>query len=214
MYKKKYSRKSYKPRRRFYKKKSGGWMNMAKKAFNLASKVAAVVNTEYKQLDTNITLADHTYNGTIVNLCNPAQGTAVNQRTGDSIKMKNLTFRGECARNAQDEVMRLIVFIDKENTINAGSDLLQSVGNSNAPFSPKKDNNKFDTKVLLDRTYRLTPDTSLLKVDFVLKLNQHLHFDAGSQTVDKNALKLAVFTQVATGGAKLAYYTRVTYVDN
>lgn len=206
-------RKPYMGRKKNFRKKSG-WQNLARKAFKTAKFVASLVNSEYKQYDINTTAADHTYNGTIINLCTPSQGSAVNNRTGDSIKMKNLTFRGEALKNATEELLRVIIFIDRQNTITNGSDLLQSVGNTNAVFSPKKDDNKFDTKVLKDSLYKVTTDSPMTRIEFVLKINEHLHFNTGVSTVDKNALKMAVFSQSNVNGAKLASYTRVTYLDN
>jgi len=214
-------RKSNYRRKRTYRrktKKGTNWAGLAKKAFKTAKWVAGLVNAEYKYFDVNILPASHNYNGTVTSaLCVPAQGTAAQDRTGDSIKMKNLTMRGEWLLNAAgaaQETVRIIIFIDKQNNITSGAQLLQAVGNANAVYSPKSNDNRYDTKFIIDKTYVLDSDNPIKKLDWVIKLNLHQHFNTGTTTVDTNAIKIALFTQSATNGAQFQYYSRVTYMDN
>ena len=216
-YRSNYRRKKF-YRKKTYKKNGTNWAGLAKKAFKTAKWVAGLVNSEYKYFDVNILPSAHNYNGTITSaLCVPAQGTAAQDRTGDSIKMKNLTIRGEWLLNAAgatQETVRIIVFIDKQNNITSGAQLLQSVGNVNAPYSPKNNDNRYDSKFLIDKTYVLDADNPIKKIDWVIKLNLHQHFNTGTTTVDTNAIRIGLFTQSATSGAQFQYYGRTTYIDN
>lgn len=72
---------------------------VAKKAFQIARKVASMVNTEYKYFINGISLTSVDWNGTIYSLTYPSQGVTASERTGDSIKMTDLVIRGEWNRN-------------------------------------------------------------------------------------------------------------------
>lgn len=212
---KRYTKRSYR-RRRYYRKKTGNnWVGLAKKAFKTAKWVAGLVNSEYKYSEsTQATQAVITYNGTIYNLCSPAQGTGATQREGDSIKLKNLTIRGDIAYNGTTpETIRFIIINDKENSVTAGSDILEYTGVETAPYSPKNPNYKYDTKILYDKTMCIDSQIPLRKFDIVLKLNYHMNFLATTSTVVNNALKLIVIGQT-TNGSLIRYLSKTTYIDN
>lgn len=215
-FRKTYGRKTYYRRR--YKKKNynkSGWGNTARKALKIASTVAKMVNAETKYLDINLSPTASTYNGAIITLCNPTQGTNVNQREGDSIKMKNLTLRAQFKQNGTvQESIRMILFIDKQNNINACSDLLAAVGVSNAIYSPKLEVNKFDSKILWDKTYIISTDSPIKEIERVIKIGYHEQFVASSATLATNALKIAFISQSSLAGTTYAFYSRVTYYDN
>lgn len=213
---KKKSRRTFK--KRSYKKRSyrsnPTWGGTAKRALKIAMGVAKLVNAETKFFDINQTVVASNYNGTIAELCLPTQGVSAIQREGDSIKMKNLTWRGMITYNGQNELVRLIIFIDNQNTITTGAQLLQTVGLANAPFSPKQVDNKYDSKILLDREYMITINDPIVKVDFGLEIDTHLHFNYAAATVDKNDLKYCIISQTNVTGATYSFYSRVTYMDN
>ena len=135
-YKRNYRKKSYR------KKKSSGtnWGSVAKTALKTAKWVAGLVNAEYKYFDVSPSLPiASTYNGYITGpLCAPPQGTDVESRTGDSIKMVNMTLRMIINYNgANYENIRVIIVHDKENSIVNVSDFLDITGTSMAILSPK-----------------------------------------------------------------------------
>lgn len=217
----------YTKRRRFTRKpRSGVWgkygimgkssLGLAKTALKTAKWVAAMVNTEYKFFNVDIGATAQTNNpATAVNLCTPAQGTAVQQRTGDSIKVKNAVLRGQWTQNGTlQETVRMILFIDKQNAITTGANMLTAAGGANAVFSPKNEDNKFDSKILLDKTFVVTTDNPIHKFDYTVKVDEHMHFNVASTTVDKNALKLLLFAQAGAAGTNFQLFSRVSYVDN
>ena len=72
------------------------------------------------------------------------------------MKMKSLVIRGEFERNTlgvTSEVCRLIIFIDKDNTITSGSQLLNNYGSNAVVYSQKNEDTKFDSKIIYDKTF-------------------------------------------------------------
>lgn len=212
-YKKSYRKNPTK--KRYYRKRGNSWFGIAKKALSTAKYVAGLVNSEYKLEDNSAANQNTTWSGTISgNLCAPGQGTSANQREGDSIKMKNLTLRAEFARNGVDELVRLIVFIDKENNMSIGSDVLKTTASSLGVFSPKNDNNRYDTKILYDKEFKITSNYPIVKIDKVIKIDMHQHFSEGTTTGVNNVIKMLWIGQEQTTGTNFSYYTRMTYIDN
>lgn len=215
-YKKNY-RKNYKQNNG---NKSSTLTNIAKiagTALSTAKFVASLVNVEYKYTDTAFSLSAQTWGGMITSLCVPAQGVGALQRTGDSIKMKTLTMRGSFEYNPTGityESVRIIIIIDKENSITLGNQYFAATGSNVAPYAPKFADNKFDTKVLYDRIYSINPNTFNVPFEAVIKIDQHSHFNAGTAVVDKNALKLITIAQSPVNGPFLNFYSRVSYIDN
>lgn len=214
MYKKKYQRRGKKKvyRRR---RQASGWMGTAAKALSIARRVATLVNAESKYYEYSSTGLAPDYNGTILELCKPGQGVTSSQREGDSIKLKNLTFRGQIVIGNTNELVRIIVFKDKENTIASGAAILQGTGTTLAVLGNKNQDSKFDSKVLFDRTYTMdTANTPMIKFNINLKLDFHTNFEAGTQTASQNALKMLIINQSSASGLLVRVDSYVTYLDN
>lgn len=221
MMKKRYNkRRTYRKKRNYKRSRKstlGNVASLAKTAFKTAKFVAGLVNVEYKYYDIGAGLVTSTWNGAIVNLCQPAQGITALTRTGDSIKIKNLTFRGEFNKNVlgiASEVVRMIIFWDKQNVINTVADFLQYTGLYGSVYSQKNENTKYETKTLYDRSYIINSTYQQRKFDVVLKINQHCNFQAGSTTIDTGALKVLYIGQSPINGPQFSYNSRCTYIDN
>lgn len=217
MYKKRYNnyrRKTYR-KKRYYKKKSTNWGNVASKALKTAKWVAGLVNAEYKFYDDVVTGTVTNYNGTLLNnMLTIPQDVTANGRTGDSVKLKNMTWRFEIKQGSHEEVVRIILFIDKEDSTSGVNQLLQLVGSSMGVYSPKNENNKFNTKILFDKEFKVTNEYPIYKFEKVVKLDYHLNFDAGTTTITNGVLKIALISQNISGGATYSHYSRITYLDN
>lgn len=189
---------------------------VAKKALKVAKFVAGIINAEYKYQEASVSLQVPTWNGTLYTLCTPAQGAGATARNGDSLKMMNLTMRGVIDYNTLGiaEMVRLIIFIDKQNIITTGAQFLQYTGVYMATSSPKNEGNKFDTKVLYDRIFPVSLYKPQYKFTINMKLNSHVHFAAGTTTIENGALKLLFISQNPTNSPRFSYITRVTFVDN
>lgn len=213
-YKKKW--KSRRPRKSRPKSNTfwGNSVGLAKTALKTAKWVAGLVNAEYKYFETDQN-ASTTYNGSMYNLCAPAQGGSVIQRDGDSVKMIKLTINGQINYATTPEIVRIIIFIDKEAVIGATpGNLLESVGSGTVVRANKNQDYKFDSKILLDRSYVLDTYHPLRKFKYVIPLKIHQHFTAGSTTVKNNGLTIAIFGQTAAAAGTFSFHSHVSYVDN
>ena len=159
VYTKRYKR-NYRKKKSYRKKQSGtNWGSVAKTALKTAKWVAGLVNAEYKYWDVSPSLPiASTYNGYITGpLCAPPQGTDVESRTGDSIKMVNLTMRLLFQFNGSNfENLRVIIFHDKENSITNVSDFLDITGSAMSVLSPKNQINQYDSKTIYDKTFAIS----------------------------------------------------------
>lgn len=218
---KKYNRNQRRYKKRYPKKTNNGSTlgnvaSIAKTAFKTAKWVAALVNAEYKYQEASVSLQVPTWNGTLYTLAVPAQSTGATGRTGDSIKLKALTLRGLIDYNTLGiaEMVRVIIFVDKQNVVTTGAQLLQYTGVYMATNSPKNEGNKFDTKILYDKAFPVSVYRPQAKFNVVLKLGFHVHFAAGTTTVENNALKMCFISQNPANSPKFSYISRVTFVDN
>lgn len=206
-------------RRKFSKsrtKGTTGWMGIAKKALRTAKYVSKLVNAESKYYETTQSTVQPNYNGIIGGLCTPAQGDTVNQRQGDSIKMQVLTIEGFVQiGSGGPELARMIIFIDKEGNIGTSpGNLIENIGTATGVFSNKQQDFKFDSKVILDKTWTMDTYHPLHRFKFVLKVPYHIHYQAATTTVKNNALSMLLLTGLATNGSAFTYHTHVTYLDN
>lgn len=212
-----YKRRQRRPRKRT--QRSGFWGSagsLAKTALKTAKWVAGLVNAEYKAFDINAAPLAANWNGQLYGpLCAPPQGLTYADRAGDSIKMKDLTIRFKLTQNAAiQETVRVIIFIDKQNTILTGANYLQATGTSNVVLSPKNYNNVYSSKTIYDQCFTITNTRPTVTVSKVFKINLHTHFQAGTTTATNNAIKMIVYSQQISGGTTMQYYSHMTYVDN
>jgi len=206
-------------RRRAPRKGRSGtnWGSLAKTALKTAKWVATLVNAEYKYYDVSPSLPIvSNYNGYLTGaLCAPPQGVDVESRTGDSIKMVNMTLRMVINYNGTNyENVRVIIFLDKENSVTAVGDYLDVIGTATAVLSPKNQINQYDSKTIMDRTYALSQNRPQIIIKKVFKLNIHQHFSASTTTVKNNAIKMIVVGQQVTSGSSFQYFSKITYLDN
>lgn len=207
-------KKNYRPRRR----KRTRWQNYSGAARQLARDVRLlkqVVNTEFKHLDSSISVTDIDYSGDLTVLNNPAQGLDDEQRVGDSIKVQKVDIR--CHFNHTSNcVVRLIVFWDQCNTINSTSEFLEYSGSALAVDSFKDNDNRFLTKVLYDRVFNInTAQTLQYVVRKTIHIGKHTQFDEDTTTINTGALKLIfVSDQAPTTNVGSVGYARVYYTDN
>lgn len=209
---------SYRKRKivRRRRRRGTNWGSLAMKAYKTAKFVAGLVNAEDKYVETSSLITTYNYNGTVGTLIAPAQGTGATQRTGDSIKIKDLTIRGSVKRGATDEVFRLIIFWDKDNSIAGANQFLDAtyLATANAVYSPKDPGFRYNTKTLWDKSWSLTSDKPFIHFSKVIKINDHTAFNPGTTTIRHGALKALWITQTNVGGAQMEYITRITYLDN
>jgi len=214
------NKKPYRSRktRKTYKKK--GFLEkalpVAQKALKVAKFVAGIINAEFKYNLASASLVTPTWNGTVTSLCLPSQGSGADQRTGDSIKLKDFVIRGVIDFNALGvpEMVRVVIFIDKQNAITTGAQFFQTVGVYLATESEKNEDNKYETKTLFDRTFMVSNYKPQTKFKYAMPIGYHTHFTKGTTAISNNALKMCYISQNPTNSAKISYIVRTGYVDN
>lgn len=216
-------------RRRNYNKKRfpvmktvkniGSVASTAYNALRLASTVARMVNTEKKYVDASGTIAP-TYTGSVTSFTVSA-GTSESQRIGSSIKPLHFTLRGTIYASSvgnEQQYFRLILFRGKQENGVAytASDILENTGGVYSPFSAKKYDNRFHTKIIWDKLIAVNKSTASTTkmVKFSKKLFGHMTFDGATTNVEDGGLYLLCISDVASNPAALNYYSRLTYTDN
>jgi len=189
---------------------------LAYKALRLARKVADAVNIEYKILDTVESSGGAIdYTGGLTTLNSVPQGTADNQRIGDSLKVQNETMRYYITRNGADCDVRIMLIWDEQNQATSTSDILESTGGFLSVVSPKNYDLRFRSKVLYDKLHHVTSNDPIVNGECIMPINLHTQFNAASTTIRTGALKLlAVSNVVTTNLPKLFYHSRMSFTDN
>ena len=152
----------------------------ATRALKMVQQLTRLINVEFKYFETDLS-AQATSSGNMQNICYPTQGVSVNQREGDSIRMKTAQLTGEitfASPNNGPEVVRIIMFIDKQGTIASGSDLLENVPSGSAVRSNLNQNNKNDVIILSDESYALDQYHPIVLFNVHLPVEMHQQFVA------------------------------------
>jgi len=210
MYKKRYGRR----RRRYNKRRGTNWGNIAKKAFKTAKWVAGLVNAEKKTYYREVVGITGTSAGTSWNVIEIPQGDSSNSRNGDSVKVKNLHLTGSFTRNGSDETVRMLVVLDKQNTLNATTLLRTPTNAQMIVYQPKSEDQFYHSKLLYDKCYNVNTYKPEFKFNIKLKINEHINYNSGSTTVNTNAIKVFYYTQNAIGSTLIEFQTVATYYDN
>lgn len=234
-----YPQRPYHARRRQYRKpaysaqkrwESGGAAagKYAYKAYKLATKLAQVINVEFKQYDYAATGQNVDFNGTYTaNVCIPAQGVADNQRSGDSIKLQRMDFEANVRAGSNATIpanCRVILVWDKENSITGVGDLIDPIylGTQLGSIAPRDHDKKSKYVILKEWHFDLSrPDSSVglkhLHCSMDLK-NKHVQFEAGSTTIQTGGLKMLFISNVdpatATNIPVIDWVFRTYYTDN
>ncbi len=188
----------------------------ANAAFSMAKKLKDQVGgVEYKHVDLISAFAPDN-DGDLVILNSIAQGDSDQTRDGDKIRMQNLTIRGDVIGNGVSaDCIRLIIFHDKQNVILTPNDLLAGISEISSVHQPKRYDRRFQTKILFDRTWTVSPDGPRIKCfKKVIKLNINTQYTAGTTTARTGSLKFVLLAIPATASSAFNMVSRLTYTDN
>jgi len=209
--------------KRFNKSSAYG---LAKAAYSTAMFVKDAVNIEYKEHVVNVTPTPLDAEGNVWELVSNGalSGTSIQQgiqngeRIGDSIKLQRLTFRGLLVKNSDQPLsaVRIILFKGKAEGGEQylPSDILQNLD----VFSPKLEENKFNTKFIYDEVFIVdSVKSQYVEFDWNKELNWHCNYVAGANTVGDGGLYLLMVTTAAStpGGVPVWSGTfKITYTDD
>lgn len=197
-------------------------MTVAKDAMKMASYVKNLVNVERKEFMQPIMAAqyDSTGGNTAFGLCYPSQGLlSVNNRIGDSIKLHELSIRGDLSLgSAAYSQLRIIIFKGKHEdnrTYTIANDILENNGTAvtayNYFLSGKKIDERFNTKFLHDKVYTLTNNKPIIPFHLKIKLGWHLNFVRGTTNVmDGGLYMIFISNQPTAANAPVVNFTAFT----
>jgi len=218
---------------RFVRRKTGSKFagNVAQTAmagYRLAKRVARLINTEIKTYGSDAQTQKN-YAGTIIDLCDPAQGDGQEERVGNQIKPLHLTIRGGMYADSTGGVtqqLRVIIFRYKDENGSAltVNDILDNdhVGTTRAVIACKEFDNRYHSKFLYDKTFILGKATAGSDVPnykhfkFSTKLYGHINWTNSTTTQEGGGLYMLVISDQAADADSpvLSWVSRVTYTDN
>lgn len=214
-------RKTYRKRRTFKKKGWGkkvlGYAGTAVKALAIAKKVADMVNTEYKAQQVTISDTPNT-TGSVTTLSLMSQGIAEHERVGDSVKLQRYSGRMSFTQHASatSTIVRMIIFQGKQergNPYNIGEIIYN--GSSTSVISPKNYDQRFNTKIMFDKTYTLSKQGTTVKMlDLNLPLNWHLEYEDNTTSIFNGGLYMVLISNEATNTPTVKGELRLTYTDS
>lgn len=194
---------------------------MARGAYNMAKKLATFVNTEVKHFDVTTTTTALDDDGSVTSIIDSmTQGDTDSTRDGDGVRIQHIKLQGHVSAADQVAVVRVILFVDKQNTITAVNSFLEGQGDSNAPYEYRNWDLRFRGKTLYDKTFRISGSTaqSIMPIDVDIDCtgqNLHTQWEAGGTTVNTNNIKLLLVSgtaSVSTIGAHI--HSRIKYIDS
>lgn len=201
----------------------GGYISTAGKALALATRVASMINVEFKNYDVASTITPTT-TWQFLNLNLIAQGDDQTQRNGRSILAKSLMIRLGMTSNSTATVpvrIRQVIFKDMYN---AGSDPSPTqIFNSNsteALMNITSQQNRFI--ILMDKYFVVNPPSAgqgAVSFNKYLKLNYHIKFINTSAATASQGPGALYWTLICDNGTvaqqpSVSYGFRLRYVDN
>lgn len=195
---------------------------LARKAYSGYKYLRGMINCEKHFIDTLQAGALISWSGTVTALSASAQGDNINNRVGDSILAKYLTFRYSCTMDSalSTTAVRWIIFQDTMSlgTIPSASDVLTTTGAANAVVSLLNIQNALQGRfrILFDKTVALSNTGNKQFIsDEVIPINDHIKYTSTAGTDEgRNMLYLLTICDVNASDPTVAWSARLAYYDN
>jgi len=219
-YARSYKRK-YPSRRRYPRRKATNYISSAKNAYSVAMSawkmakyLKGLLNVEFKRYDVS-SFSGFAQAPSTTTLASVGQGDAVNNRSGNSIRLKHLTVRGFVTKNvaASDTHCRILIVLCKDDTTPALSDILQSTAAGTAIASPYNPDMYGKIKVLYDQKMDVDTTNPSRNVNCSVALNLKQRYDGTAANDYQSNIHMFLLTNDANVPS-LTGYSRVTYLDN
>lgn len=197
-------------------KQPSSYAQMALQGYNLATKLAAMVNTETKRWSYGLISSAPDWTGSIYTLNAVPQGDTDASRDGDSLKVQKLEIAGHLNihASASSTIVRMILFWDKANDISSVTQFWDNTSTAYAVDSTKLWDNRFDTRVLWDYKFTMDLTNPVAIVKQVQNVGLHTQFSAGSTTINTGALKLMIISDQQTNTPSINLVPYIYYTDN
>lgn len=185
------------------------------------AKLESITGTrELKFQDVSAVATAMTWNGTIVNLFAPAQGSSDNQRLGDKVAVERVYFRinGGMTGAGANQV-RVMIIRDKTNSIGTTVNRVldnAALGTANAAQAPYEEDFRKNYEVYYDKTFMVDNVTHYqfqAKFGKTFKKPKPGLFDTNTTTMNKGQWKLLLISDQLAPNAAVDYYSRIWYSD-
>jgi len=213
-------------RRKTYRRKNAAWYNkkystmqLAQKAWTATKYLKGLVNSEMLHKDTNITLG--ATQSRILQIVDITQNNLDSGRTGNSLLLKNIYFRGQLTINSavtSNTRVTLALIKDKQQVADTPPALTDIFMSSTDPDTLLNLNTTGRFKIKWRKTYTLTPvggGRNCYDITKYWKLYDHVRYNGPASTdIQRNGYYLAIITSEAVNFPTVNLNNRVGYHDN
>lgn len=215
---KKYPQKKYRKKQSWYNKKYST-MQLARKAWNATKYLKGLVNSEMLHKDTAVTLGSQQSN--ILVISNPSQDDTASGRTGNSILLRNIYFRGTLQINTSvtaNTRVSLALVKDTQQISDTQPAVTDIFDSATDPDSLLKLGNAGRFKIIWRKVYTLAPvagGRNVIDITKYWKVYDHVRFNGPANTdTQKNGYYIVIITSENTNYPSVTLNTRVGYHDN
>jgi hypothetical protein len=201
-------------------KYAGDAYDLASRTWKGLNEIRKFINIEEKYLDTSATHSPD-QSGSVTCVSQLAQGTTMNTRIGNSIRVQRLTVRGRVAVNASATftVVRVAVIRDMEGqgTAPTCGDIYETVGSSAAPRQPYDWLNRKRFALLYDSFLVLSTQDLCQEYVFDIDLTKHVLYrgtTAAAASDGEGSIYVVSLSDEATNVPTNAFTTRITFTDD
>lgn len=193
---------------------------LARNAYNGVQYIRRLINVERKKVDFSTTGWTFTPSGSVTSLCAIAQGDGDNNRTGNSVRLQYLLWRGSIARDAaaSTSLCRIMIIKDLQQIADTSPGVTDILDQDVAlpTDAPLNSNTVGRFKVLADKRIRLDDATGTEKMfKFYLPLNHHVRYNGANTTdVQKGNVYALIVSLDPTYPPTIQGFCRIAYTDN
>lgn len=198
------------------------YRRLKNKTYWMAKKALALTNPEFKLHNFQQTANTINTSGTIDTISLIAQGDTDTTRDGNSIKITRMHIRGFIKQDAvaTQTMIRMMVVLDRQTNGAqfSMSDLIADTTAGDAIVSPLVINNKFRFRVLVDRVYHMSSESStIIKFNIFRKMGMKMRYSANAAAITScpsKSIAVVFISDEATNSPTVTYFSRLRYLDN
>lgn len=179
--------------------------------------IKRLLNTEVKCFQASGASVQPTTTGTITDFLSAiSQGTADNQRIGDSLKVLRLKLNYMVEMNSTAAATQVIwvAIIRASDEIMTAAQLNTLDGNAYAYLGELSWDYKAQYRILWERRIEVDPEHQAHVGRVDLKLNDHAQYNAAGSTLNSGSIFMAMWSNSTTNNPNFGYVLQVEYVDN
>lgn len=184
------------------------------KAYKMAKSIKRLVNVEQKIYEVTSSYSPDT-TGSLVNLCNPAQGDGYKDRDGLSIKPLSLKVRAMIQPNftVAGTYVRVVIFRghNENGTAPTITDVIPTIGAKYLLNWPLRSKNH----IMYDKLYYTSSvEGKVFHINKTFNLKGHITWTSDATTIENGGIYMIMFSNLGATLPFMDYQTRVQFTDN